>query len=122
MRRAARKERANQIKRGNRESGRAKRAASAGKDPKPVGKPAGNPPVTLPPRGLPDWLVRRWAKRVCAFFRRQRRMCGIPLDALRPVSGMTREGWRKFEKGSKCGPLFATIRRSPDLRQGWLPC
>ena len=77
--------------------------------------------MTLPPRGLPDWLVRRWAKRVCAFFLRQRRMCGIPLDALRPVSGMTREGWRKFEKGSKAGPLFATILRAVHAlcQRGW---
>ena len=68
--------------------------------------------VKLASRKIPDWVVERWLRRVGAFFRRLRRKSGVSLDALEPVSGMTREGWRKFERGSKHGPLFATILRA----------
>lgn len=77
-----------------------------------AGKRAGKPAVRLPARKVPDWMVERWAKRVGTFFARLRRGLGIPLDALEPVSGITRQGWRKFELGSKRGPLFTTILRA----------
>jgi transcriptional regulator with XRE-family HTH domain len=68
--------------------------------------------LKLRARRVPDWVVERWSGRVGAFFRRLRQMLGISLDALVPVSGITRQGWRKFELGSKRGPLFTTILRA----------
>ena len=70
------------------------------------------PVVTLPEKRVPDWMVERWMRRVCGFFARLRKRDRIPLDAAVPVSGITREGLRKFERGSKLGPLFATVLRA----------
>ncbi len=70
------------------------------------------PKVKVPEQKVPDWQLERWSKKVVAFHKRLRRRFGIPLDVLVPVSGITRQGWRKFELGSKRGPLFSTILRA----------
>jgi len=75
--------------------------------------------VRLPARKVPDWIVERWAAKVRTFFERQRRALGVPLDALVPVSGLTRQGWRKFERGSKRGPLLTTVLRAAYALRQW---
>lgn len=78
--------------------------------------------VKLPKRKLPDWMVRRWAKRVVKFLSRVRNDGVVPLETLVKVAGLTRQGWEKFEKFGKVGPLFTSVLRAcrAFLQRKWI--
>jgi hypothetical protein len=78
--------------------------------------------VKLPKKKLPDWLVKRWAKRICRVFKRDREKNKIPLKDVVKLMGLSRPGVEKFEKCSKAGPLFTTILRASStyLRRGFV--
>lgn len=68
--------------------------------------------LKLPDRKVPDWVIERGWRKVVAFIRRRRRKAGAKVDDLAPWGRLSRRGWNKLEKGTKVGPLLATILRA----------